>query len=159
MAVAQKTPMSRLVNWARAKSLWIFPFGECACTAERTASIAAPGDLERWGARVFSGVPEQADVLLLGGRISLKMLPVLKETYERMPEPKWVVAFGGCACAAADQPARSPVQTGGFYDTYAQVQDIGRFVPVDASVPGCPPRIEDLIDAIEGLQRKISRNG
>jgi NADH:ubiquinone oxidoreductase subunit B-like Fe-S oxidoreductase len=92
MTVAQQTPMSRLVNWARAKSLWIFP-------------------------------------------------------------------FGGYACAAADRSARSPVQTGGFYDTYTQVQDIGRFVPVAAYVPGCPPRIEDLIDAIEGLQRKISRNG
>ena len=92
MTVAQQTPMSRLVNWARAKSLWIFP-------------------------------------------------------------------FGGCACAAADRSARSPVQRGGFYDTYTQIQDIGRFVPVAASVPGCPPRIEDLIDAIEGLQRKISRNG
>jgi len=92
MTVAQQTPMSRLVNWARAKSLWIFP-------------------------------------------------------------------FGGYACAAADRSARSPVQTGGFYDTYTQVQDIGRVVPVAAYVPGCPPRIEDLIDAIEGLQRKISRNG
>jgi len=102
---------------------------------------------------VFSAVPEQADVLLLGGRISLRMVPVLKETYQRMPESKWDVAFGGCACAAADRSPRSPVQTGGFYDTSAQVQDIGRFVP------GCPPRIEDLIDAIGGLQRKISRNG
>ena len=92
MTVAQQTPMSMLVKWARAKSLRIFP-------------------------------------------------------------------FDGCACAAADRSARSPVQTGGFYDTYAQVQDIGRFVPVAAYVPGCPPRIEDLIDAIEGLQRKISRNG
>ena len=92
MTVAQQTPMSRLVNWARAKSLWIFP-------------------------------------------------------------------FGGYACAAADRSARSPVQTGGFYDTYTQIQDIGRFVPVAAYVPGCPPPIEDLIDAIEGPQRKISRNG
>ena len=92
MAVAQETPMSRLVNWARAKSLWIFP-------------------------------------------------------------------FSGCACAAADRSAGSPVQAGGLYDTYVQVQDIGRFVPGAAYVPGCPPLIEDLIDAIEGLQRKISRNG
>ena len=107
----------------------------------------------------FSAVPERADVLLLGGRISLKMLPLLKETHQRIPESKRVVAFGGCACAAADRSPRSPVQTGGFYDTSAQVQDIGRFVPVAAYVPGCPPRIEDLIDAIGGLQRKISRNG
>jgi NADH:ubiquinone oxidoreductase subunit B-like Fe-S oxidoreductase len=71
----------------------------------------------------------------------------------------WIFPFGGYACAAADRSARSPVQTGGFYDTYTQIQDIGRFVPVAAYVPGCPPRIEDLIDAIEGLQRKISRNG
>ncbi len=103
-------------------------------------------------------MPEQADVFLLGGRISLKMLPVLKETYQRIPESKRVVAFGG-ACAAADRSPRSPVQTGGFYDTSAQVQDVGRFVPMAAYVPGCPPRIEDLIDAIGGLQRKISRNG
>lgn len=154
-----QTPMPRLVNWARAKSLWILPFGECACTDERTAALAAPGDLERWGARVFSQVPEQADLLLIGGRISLKMLPVLKQTYERMPEPKWVVALGGCACAAFELPARAPVQQGGFYDTYAQVQDIGRWIPVDAYVPGCPPQIEDLIDTIENLQRKISRKG
>ena len=111
------------------------------------------------GCQGFSAVPEQADVLLLGGRISLKMLPVLKETYQRIPESKRVVAFGGCAGAAADRSPRSPVQTGGFYDTSAQVQDIGRFVPVAAYVPGCPPRIEDLIDAIGGLQRNISRNG
>ena len=158
MATAS-TPMPRLINWARAKSLWILPFGECACTVERTAATAAPGDLERWGARVFSAVPEQADVLLLGGRISLKMLPLLKQTYARMPEPKWVVAFGGCACAAADAPQRPSVQPGGFHDTYAQVQDISRFIAIDAYVPGCPPRIEDLIDTIEGLQRKIRRKG
>ncbi len=87
------------------------------------------------------------------------MVPVLKETYQRMPESKWDVAFGSCACAAADRSPRSTMQTGGFYDTSAQVQDIGRFVPVAAYVPGCPLRIEDLIDAIGGLQRKISRNG
>ena len=104
-------------------------------------------------------MPEQADVLLLGGRISLKMLPVLKETYQRIPESKRVVAFGGCACAAADRSPRSPVQTGGFYDNLCAGAYIGRFVPVAACVPGCPPRIEDLIDAIGGLQRKISRNG
>ena len=88
---------------------------------------------------MFSAVPEQADVLLLGGRISLKMFPVLKVTYLRMPEPNWVVAFGGCACAAADRSPRSPVQ------------DVGRFVAVAAYVPGCSPHIEDLINAIEGL--------
>ena len=83
-------PMARLLNWARAKSLWILPFGECACTDERTAACAAPGDLERWGARVFfSPEPEQADLLLIGGRVALKMLPVLQQTYARMPEPKW----------------------------------------------------------------------
>ena len=153
------TPMPRLVNWARAKSLWILPFGECACTDERTAAMAAPGDLERWGARVFSSEPEQADLLLIGGRISLKMLPLLVETYARMPQPKWVVALGACACAAAAPPGRPPVQPGGFYDTYAQVQDIARLVPIDAFVPGCPPHIEDLIDTIEGLQRKIVRKG
>ena len=87
------------------------------------------------------------------------MVPVLKETYQRMPESKWDVAFDGRACAGPDRSPRSPVQTGGFYDTSAQVQDIGRFVPVAAYVPGCPLRIEDLIDAIGGLQRKISRNG
>ena len=153
------TPLPRLVNWARAKSLWILPFGECACTDERTAALAAPGDLERWGARVFSSEPEQADLLLIGGRISLKMLPLLVETYARMPEPKWVVALGACACAAVQPPGRPPAQPGGFYDTYAQVRDIARLVPVDALVPGCPPHIEDLIDTIEGLQRKIIRKG
>ena len=96
-------------------------------------------------------MPEHADVLLLGGRISLRMVPVLKETYQRMPESKWDVAFGGCACAAAARSPRSPVQTGGFYDTSAQVHDVGRFVPVAAYVPGCSPHIEDLINAIEGL--------
>lgn len=159
MVSSEKTPMPWLVNWARAKSLWILPFGECACTIERTASLAAPGDLERWGARVFSHVPEQADLLLIGGRISQKMLPVLQQTFERMPQPKWVVALGGCACAAVDAPIRPPAQAGGFYDTYAQARDIGRFVPVDAYVPGCPPRIEDLIDTIDGLQRKIRHKG
>lgn len=154
--MAGLTPMARLVNWARARSLWILPFGECACTGERTAALAAPGDLERWGGRVFSAVPEQADLLLVSGPVSLKMLPVLRETYERLPEPKWVVACGACACAAVASPARPPVKPGGYYDTYARVQDIGRFVPIDACVPGCPPQIEDLIDAIAGLQRNIA---
>ena len=97
-------PMARLLNWARAKSLWILPFGECACTDERTAACAAPGDLERWGARGFSPEPEQADMLLIGGRVALKMLPVLQQTYARMPEPKWVIALGACACATAHFP-------------------------------------------------------
>ena len=87
-------PMARLLNWARAKSLWILPFGECACTDERTAACAAPGDLERWGARVFSPEPEQADLLLIGGRVALKMLPVQQQTYARMPESQWVSRWG-----------------------------------------------------------------
>ena len=155
--VASQTPMPGLINWARAQSLWVLPFGECACSGERTAALAAPGDLERMGVRAYSPVPEQADLLLIGGRIALKMLPVLKGIYERMPAPKWVVAFGACACAAATPSVIPPSRPGGFYDTYAQVQDIGRFVPVDAYVPGCPPRIEDLIDTLENLQRKIRR--
>ena len=102
-------PMARLLNWARAKSLWILAFGECACTDERTAACAAPG------ARVFSPGPEQADLLLIGGRVALKMLPVLQQTYARMPEPKWVIALGACACAAA----QSPALPGNYHDTYA----------------------------------------
>ena len=148
-------PMARLLNWARAKSLWILPFGECACTDERTAACAAPGDLERWGARVFSPEPEQADLLLIGGRVALKMLPVQQQTYARMPEPKWVIALEACACAAA----QSPVLPGNYHDTYAQVGDLAHLVPVDVYVPGCPPRLEDLIGAIENLQRAIVHNG
>ena len=148
-------PMARLLNWARAKSLWILPFGECACTDERTAACAAPGDLERWGARVFSPEPEQADLLLIGGRVALKMLPVLQQTYARMPEPKWVIALGACACAAA----QSPALPGNYHDTYALVGDLAHLVPVDVYVPGCPPRLEDPIGAIENLQRAIVHNG
>ena len=159
MVSSEKTPMPWLVIWARAKSLLILPFGECACTVEPTASLAAPSDLERWGARVFSDVPEQADLLLIGGRISKKMPPVPQQTFERMLQPKWVVALGGCGCAAFDAPGQPPVQACGFYDTYSQARDVGRFVQADPDAPGCPPGIEDLIDTNDDLQCKIRHKG
>ena len=104
-------------------------------------------DLGRLGAEQIRIAPQQADLLIASGRFSLKMVPRLKRTYELMPEPKWVMAAGACACS------------GGAFDTYALVQGIDRCIPVDIFVPGCPPRPEDLIDGLVLLQKKIAGRG
>jgi len=133
------------VAWARRWSLFQYPFVTACCGMEYMSLVSAHYDVDRFGAALPRFSPRQADVLFVVGTISHKIAPVLKNVYEQMCEPKWVVAFGVCTC------------TGGFYDNYATVQGIDTIVPVDLYIPGCPPTPEMVLDGIMKLQAKIDR--
>ena len=132
-----------LVNWARKSSVWPATFGLACCAIEMMASGAGDYDLSRWGMELFRASPRQADLMIVAGRVSQKMAPVLRTVYDQMPEPKWVISMGVCA------------SVGGIFDNYAILQGVDKIVPVDIYVPGCPPRPEGLIYAIMKLQQKI----
>ena len=137
------TRIEDLVKWARRNSVWPATFGLACCAIEMMATSAARYDLARFGAEVFRASPRQADLMIVAGRVSKKMAPVLKRIYDQMPEPKWVIAMGACASCS------------GMFNNYAIVQSVDKIVPVDIYVPGCPPRPEALLDAVIKLQRKI----
>ncbi|MEL6328316.1 MAG: NADH-quinone oxidoreductase subunit B family protein [Planctomycetota bacterium] len=139
--------LQRVVNWARRNSLWPIPFATACCGIELMATASSRYDLARFGAEVMRFSPRQSDLLIVAGRISTKMLPVLQRIYEQMTEPKWVISMGACA------------STGGVFDTYATVQGCDQFIPVDVYVPGCPPRPEMLIEAVMAIQRHIDNEG
>jgi NADH-quinone oxidoreductase subunit B len=139
------TKLENLVRWGRANSLWPMPFGTACCAIELMATAASRYDLARFGAEVFRFSPRQSDLLIVAGRIALKMMPVLEKIYQQMPDPKWTISMGACASC------------GGVFDNYAMIQGIDRFIPVDVYVPGCPPRPESLIDAIILVQEKIKK--
>jgi NADH-quinone oxidoreductase subunit B len=139
------TQLDSLVNWARKSALWPATFGLACCAIEMTAMTDPRNDVARFGAEVFRASPRQADVMIVAGRVSIKMAPVLRRIYDQMPEPKWVISMGVCASA------------GGVFNNYAIVQGVDKVVPVDIFVPGCPPRPEGLIWAIMKLQEKIER--
>ena len=132
-----------LVQWSRSKSSWPVTFGLACCALEMMGAGGAHYDIGRFGMEVFRASPRQADILIVAGRVSQKMAPVLRQVYDQMMEPKWVISMGVCA------------STGGMFNNYAIVQGVDHIVPVDIYLPGCPPRPEMLMDAVIKLHDKI----
>jgi NADH-quinone oxidoreductase subunit B len=137
------TTFDKAVAWARSNALWPATFGLACCAIEMMSIVTARYDSARFGAEVFRASPRQADMLILSGRVSIKMAPVIRRIYDQMLEPKWVIAMGACASSS------------GVFNNYALVTGADKFLPVDVHVPGCPPRPESLIHGILKLQRKV----
>jgi NADH-quinone oxidoreductase subunit B len=137
------TTVEKLVNWSRKSSFWPATFGLACCAIEMMAMVSARSDLARFGSEALRATPRQADLLILSGRVSIKMAPVIRRIYDQMLEPKWVISMGACASSA------------GMFNNYALVAGVDKFLPVDVYVPGCPPRPEALVYGINKLQKKI----
>ena len=135
------------VNWSRKNSLWPMPFATACCGIELMATGASRYDIARFGAEAMRFTPRQCDLMIVAGRVAIKMMPVLQRIYLQMAEPKWVISMGACA------------STGGVFDTYAVVQGIDQFMPVDVYVPGCPPRPETLLEGVMAIQRIVENEG
>lgn len=137
------TTYDTAINWTRTRSMWTATFGLACCAIEMMATGAAHNDLARFGMEVFRASPRQADLMIVAGRVSQKMAPVLRQVYDQMSEPKWVISMGACA------------SSGGMFNNYALVQGVDEVVPVDVYVPGCPPGPQSLMHGILTLQDKV----
>jgi NADH-quinone oxidoreductase subunit B len=139
--------LDALANWVRKNSLWPMPFATACCGIELMATGASRFDIARFGAEAMRFSPRQCDLMIVAGRVVMKMMPVLQRIWLQMPEPKWCISMGACC------------SSGGVFDTYAVVQGIDRFMPVDVYVPGCPPRPEQLLQSVIDLQERIRQTG
>ncbi len=137
------TSLESMVNWARTRSMWPMLFGLACCAIEMMSAQASDYDLSRFGMELMRPSPRQSDLMIVAGRVSRKMAPVLRQLYDQMPDPKWVIAMGDCASC------------GGVFNNYAILQGVDEIVPVDIYVAGCPPRPEGLIHGIISLQEKV----
>jgi len=147
MAGFLTTQLQKVKNWSRRSSLFPLPFATACCGIEFMATAASRYDIARFGAEAVRFSPRQSDLLVVAGRVAIKMMPVLQRIYEQMAEPKWVSSMGACA------------STGGIFDAYATVQGIDQFLPVDVYVPGCPPRPEMLLEGVMAIQRIVDLEG
>ena len=137
------TTLDKMVNWGRTRAMWPLGFGLACCAIEMMASQASDYDLSRFGMELMRPSPRQSDLMIVAGRVSRKMAPVLRRLYDQMPAPKWVLSMGDCASC------------GGVFNNYAIVQGVDEIVPVDVYVAGCPPRPEALIHGIMTLHEKV----
>ena len=140
------TTVEKAVNWARSSSVWPLGFGLACCAIEMMSTFASRYDLARFGMEVMRASPRQADLMIVAGRLSVRMAPVIKQLHEQMPNPKYVISMGACA------------SSGGVFNNYAIVQGVDRVIPVDIYIPGCPPRPEQLLDGIIKLHQKIKQD-
>lgn len=141
------TKLDKLASWCRKYSLWPMPFATACCGIEFMATAASRHDIGRFGAEAARFTPRQCDLMIVAGRVVMKMLPVLQRIWLQMPEPKWCISMGACA------------SSGGVFDTYAVVQGIDRFIPVDVYIPGCPPRPEQVLQAVLDIQDRLMKTG
>ncbi|MGD9690651.1 MAG: NADH-quinone oxidoreductase subunit B [Phycisphaerales bacterium] len=141
------TQLQHVINWSRRWAMMPMPFATACCGIELMATACSRFDQARFGCEAVRFSPRQADLMIVAGRVAVKMMPVLQRIYLQMTEPKWVISMGACA------------STGGVFDTYAVVQGVDQFIPVDVYIPGCPPRPEQLLEGIMAIQRHIDQEG
>ena len=141
------TTVDKAIAWTQTSAIWPATFGLACCSIEMMHTLSPRLDMGRFGAEYFRGTPRQSDLMIVAGRLTQKMAPVVRHIYDQMLEPKWVISMGACA------------STGGVFNNYAVVQGCDKIIPVDVYVPGCPPRPEGLMEGIDVLRKKIGANG